>query len=80
VPPDDDLRLDDGERFSPVGPESGKQDPECPVSVDQAGPFGVPLQDIELMTKREVLQDQRTAGLQCREKRAGQKNIIDAMI
>jgi hypothetical protein len=53
-----------------VGPDSRQNDPQRPVANRQAGPFRIPLQDIELMTEREVLQNQRTVGPQRREQRA----------
>ena len=56
VPSDDGLGLDEGQRLSPVGPDSGQNDPQGSVSVRQAGSFRVPLEDIELMAECEVLQ------------------------
>jgi hypothetical protein len=64
VPSDDGVGLDEGERLSPVGPETGQNNPKGSAPIGQAGPFGVPLQDIELMTKRKVFQDQCASGLQ----------------
>ena len=56
MPPDNGLGLDNGQPISPVGPDSGQDDPKGPVSVRQAGSFRVPLEDIELMAECEVLQ------------------------
>ena len=42
VPPDDGLGLDDGQRMSPVGPDSGQYDPQRSIPIGQAGPFGGP--------------------------------------
>lgn len=50
VPPDDGLGLDRSRRFSPVRPKSLEDDPKCSFPVRQARSFGIPLQDVELMT------------------------------
>ena len=50
VPPDDSLGSDEGQRFLPIAPESRQDHPERSIPVRQAGPFSIPLQDIELMT------------------------------
>jgi hypothetical protein len=62
LPLDDGLGLDEGQRPSPIGPDSRKDDQKGPVSV----------QDIELVTEREVFQDQRAMELQGRQQRAEQ--------
>ena len=67
MPPDNGLGLDNGQPISPVGPDSGQDDPKGPVSVRQAGPFRISFQDIELMPEREVFQDRRAMGPQNRE-------------
>jgi len=63
VPPNDGVRLDHDQPTSPVGPNSRQDDPQGSISIRQAGSFGIPLEDIELMTECEVLQDQCTVGL-----------------
>ena len=40
VPSDDGLGLDEGERLSPFGPDSGEYDPQRSIPIGQAGPFG----------------------------------------
>jgi hypothetical protein len=70
VPSDDGVGLDESERHSPVGPDPRQDHPEGSIPIRQARPFGIPLQDVELMSKREVLQDQRAVGLHRREQRS----------
>ena len=62
VPPDDRFRFHEGERVPPTAPGSGQQDPEHPISHLQPWPLGGPLKDHDLVTQREVLQDQGMAG------------------
>ena len=62
-------------RLSPIGPDPGQDDPKSSIPVGQAAPFGIPLDDFELMAKREVLQGQRAVGLQGREERSEKKRI-----
>jgi hypothetical protein len=70
VPSNDGIGLDDGQRRSPVGPESGEDDPKGSISIRQAGPLRIPLENMELMAKREVLEGQCAMGLQGREQRS----------
>jgi hypothetical protein len=70
MPPDEGFGLDEGKRLSPLGPDSGQNDPEGSVSVRQAGLSGAPMQKLDLMTQREVFQGQRPAGSHGWDKRA----------
>jgi hypothetical protein len=70
LPLDDGLGLDNGQRLSPIGPNTREDDAQGSVSVRQAGPFSIALQDTELVAKNEVLQQQRAMGLQGREERS----------
>lgn len=69
MPPDDGLGLDEGKRLSPVGPDSGQYDPQRSIPIGQGQSVGIPLQNIELMTQREVLEDQRPSRPERREQR-----------
>jgi hypothetical protein len=56
VPIDDGLRLDDHQRRSPAGPETGKPCPEEAISSRQFRSLHRTLENAELVTQREVLQ------------------------
>ena len=62
MPTDDRLGANDGERFSPVPPDSGKNDPDEAVAILEADPGSRALQDIELVVQREVLKHQGVLG------------------
>ena len=70
VPAYDGFGLNENQRFSPIVPESYKNDPEEPVSILETRSLGIPFQDIELMPEREVFQSQLAMRLQRGEKRA----------
>jgi hypothetical protein len=58
MPSHHDVRFDNNQRFSPVPPESRKQDPEKTIPVAKSGPFGSPLHGGYLLPKRKVLQSE----------------------
>jgi len=70
MPLDDGFGLDYGQRILPVVLGSRQNDPQRSVSVRQLRSFDIPLEDIELMTECEVLQNESLVGFQRRQQRA----------
>ena len=62
MPADDGLRLDDVERYTPIGPEVGKEVPESPVPPAQARAARVALKHFDLVVQGEFLQGQGVPG------------------
>ena len=56
MPTDHGLGLHDEEGVLPVWPQAEERDPECAVSVGQLGPFGLALQNGQLLSQGEVLE------------------------
>ena len=69
MPADDCLGLDDVKGSSPVGPEAAKNVPERTISPAEGWSATIALQNFNLMTEREVLSNERLAGLEQREQR-----------
>src|SRR5438094_4313779 len=55
LPPQDGVRRHDHERPPPSGPDSGKHDPEKPISSAQWGSGHGSLVDVELLAQGQVL-------------------------
>jgi hypothetical protein len=64
MPFDDRFGLDDGQRRSPIGPQSGEPDPEDPVTLPQLGAFDGVLVNGHLLPKGEDLGGQAEPGHQ----------------
>jgi hypothetical protein len=62
VPAEDRLGLNDGERFAPVPPDAGKNDPNEAIALLQADPRTRALEDIELVAQSEVLKGEALSG------------------
>ncbi len=58
MPADDGLGLDDGERLLPSRPAAAQDNPEDAIGRAETRPRLLPLEDSELLSEREVLQDQ----------------------
>ena len=64
MPPDNGLRLHDGECLSPVRPDPGQQDPEQSVAFLEMGTFRRALQNGDLLPQCEVLEGQLSVASQ----------------
>ena len=70
MPSDHGFGLDQGQRFSSVGPDYRSYNPKNSVTSLQLAFLRLPFEDVELMAKREVLKDQRAVGPQDRDEGA----------
>ena len=57
MPPNDRFGFDDDQWLLPIGPKTGKQDPEETVSTADLRPFNGMFHGGQLLSKREVLQN-----------------------
>jgi hypothetical protein len=62
VPADHGVWLDDDQHVRPAGPESGQDEPEGTVDLEQAWASSSALEVGQLLTEGEVLQGQVLAG------------------
>ena len=74
MPSDHGVGLDDQKVGLPGMPVLGEPGPQSTVQWHQARPFTGPAQDKELMAQRQVLQQQISAGFQCRGEEAEQQS------
>ena len=58
VPPNDSLGLDDDEGITPAGPDPGEHHPEAAVQGGEARSAPRSPQDLDLMSEREIFEDQ----------------------
>jgi hypothetical protein len=70
VPPDHRFRSDDNEGLLPTGPDSTSNDPEEFVEQAEDRPWTAPLQNGELLSEREVLQDEMPTATKHASKRS----------
>ena len=70
MPTDDGLGLNDDEDALPVSPDSAQENPQAAVDIRQLWPFHRPPEDGELLPKSQILEGERAARLERREKRA----------
>ena len=61
VPPDHGFGLDDHQRTPPALPDTSQENPDHVVTVLQRRALPAAAEDLELMTKGDVLEDQRLA-------------------
>jgi len=61
MPPNHSVGLDDVQGFSPIGPQATKEVPECSISPAQGRAGRISLQDLYLMPKGGILEDQGLA-------------------
>ncbi len=64
MPADDGVGLDEGQVTPPFGEIPGEESPKCPVCGPESRPLGVSLQNLELMSKGDVLQGELLAGFE----------------
>jgi hypothetical protein len=70
MPANHRIGLHDDQRSFPVGQQFSQENPDSPVTILQAWAFLLATEDLELMPQRDILQNQRSAGLKDRSNQA----------
>jgi hypothetical protein len=82
VPPNDGLGLDEHEGGTPSCPDRGKSDPEQPISLANTRSFYRAFKGVQLLSKREILENQLVVSTARHSQRAAeqQNNFQHAVI
>jgi hypothetical protein len=70
MPANHRIGLHDDQRSFPIGQQSTQENPESSVTILQAWAFLLAAENLELVPQRDILQNQRSAGLKDRSNQA----------